>query len=1121
MRSIKTKSGFLLRRLYLLLPFDWNTRLRLKGWVFRTFSWLLLDTNAYRRWAYFQQGQDGSLVPPQQMAMTKATVGGGCTEPLHDVLVHHVRELHAAMSQRHGRDYVEIAQSSLVAPPKARAIAFYLPQFHPIAENDAWWGKGFTEWTNVSKAQPQFLGHYQPHLPGELGFYDLRLPDVMRRQIELARLYGIEAFCFHYYWFSGRRLLERPLEQYLADPSLDLPFCLCWANENWTRRWDGMETDVLLGQVYNDDNDEAFILDLITALRDPRYLRLDGRPLVVIYRPSLLPDCRRTLQHWRETCRREGVGEIFLAMVQFDRLDPTEFGFDAALEFPPHKLASGLACANAELQLINPEYRGYSVRYQDIVQVAESMPVPDYPLMRGVFPSWDNEARKPGRGYTFVGSTPQLYRRWLESAIGYAIEHPVAGESVVFINAWNEWAEGAHLEPDRKYGYAYLQATRDALEHSSEVHKTLLLSHDAHPHGAQYLALNLAKELRRLGVDVHVGLLGPGILEAEFGKIASVYRMHGSPELHRRRLAELYANGFRTVIANTAVSGRYAALLKELGFTIVSLVHELPGVIRDYELEPEVADLGRCADVIVASSLPVMRAVEDLIEPEERAKVVLRPQGLYVRSRHRRASREAMHGARTRLRAKLGLPDAAIVALTIGYADHRKGVDLMVDVAEYLVGRDPRLHFVWVGHWDANLRPEIEDRVARASLGEHVHFRGLDFDTDDYYAGADVYALYSREDPFPSVVLESLSVGTPVVAFRGTGGGADLLDRGVGLAVPAFDSSAFGDALVTAATSEPVRHALSSAAMDLIESEFSFRQYAMDLVCMGAAPIPKVSVVVPNYNYARYLRQRLDSVCAQTFPLYELIVLDDRSTDDSLRVLDALRRERGLNPDPRIIVSETNSGSVFRQWLRGVEASRGDYVWIAEADDLADPGFLAAVMQHLHAHPEAVLGYTQSTQIDSNSQQLAGDYLAYTLDLSQTRWRSTYIANGAEEVAAGLAVKNTIPNVSAVVFRREPLLKVLRDNLEEIQSLRVAGDWLVYLYLMKEGGVVFEPASLNLHRRHAESVTLDTQVERHYNEVVSVQARAQAMFSLDADVVMRASAYADVLRRQFGLAGTA
>lgn len=1119
MRAINAKVGFLLRQLYLALPFDWNTRLRLKGWVFRTFSWFLSGTNAHRRWQYFQQGQDGSLIPPRQLAEPVMAAEAVCAEPSHEVLTQYVRELYGTASQSHGPDYVEIAYSSLVTPPKARAIAFYLPQFHPIAENDAWWGKGFTEWTNVSKAQPQFLGHYQPHLPGELGFYDLRLPDVMRRQVELARLYGIEAFCFHYYWFSGRRLLERPLEQYLANPSLDLPFCLCWANENWTRRWDGMESDVLLGQVYNDDNDEAFILDLITALRDPRYLRLNGRPLVIVYRPSLLPDCRRTLQHWRETCRREGVGDIFLAMVQFDRFDPTEFGFDAALEFPPHKLASGLACVNAELQLINPEYHGHSVRYQDIVQAAESMPVPKYPLMRGVFPSWDNEARKPGRGYTFVGSTPQLYRRWLENAVEYAIEHPVAGESVVFINAWNEWAEGAHLEPDRKYGYAYLQATRDALEHLGETRKAMLLSHDAHPHGAQYLALNLARELRQLGVDVHVGLLGPGILEAEFEKIASVDRFHGAPERHRKRLGDLHANGFRTVIANTTVSGRYAAMLKELGFTIVSLVHELPGVIREYDLESTVADLGRCADAIVASSLPVVQAVQDLIAPDQRAKIVLKPQGLYMRSRHRRASHDTFREARARLRAKLGLPDGAIVVLTVGYADRRKGVDLMVDVAEHAAGRESRLHFVWVGHWDANLRPEIEERIARASLSARIHFAGMDFDTDDYYAGADVYALYSREDPFPSVVLESLSVGTPVVAFRGTGGGADLLDRGVGLAVPAFDSRAFADALLTAATSEPVRHALSAAAMDLIESEFSFRQYAMDLMGMGAEPIPKVSVVVPNYNYARYLRQRLDSVCAQTFPLYELIVLDDRSTDESMRVINALRG--GLSPDPRVIVNETNSGSVFRQWLKGVEATKGDYVWIAEADDLSDPGFLAAVMQHLQAHPGAVLGYTQSAQIDGDSKQLAEDYLAYTNDLSQTRWRSMYAANGVEEVAAGLAIKNTLPNVSAVVFRREPLLRALRDNLEEIQSLRVAGDWLVYLYLMKEGGVVFEPASLNLHRRHAESVTLDTQVERHYGEVVSVQARAQAMFSLDAEVGVRARAYADVLRRQFGLAGTA
>jgi lipopolysaccharide biosynthesis protein len=344
-----------------------------------------------------------------------------------------------------------------------KLVAFYLPQFHPIPENNIWWGRGFTEWSNVSKAVPQFVGHYQPHLPGELGFYDLRLPEVEERQVELARKYGIHGFAFYYYWFNGKRLLERPLDNYLHNQNIDFPFCICWANENWTRRWDGLENDILIAQDHTPESDIAFIRDLAPLLRDSRYIHINDRPLIIIYRAQLLPELAETVKRWREYCRQEGLGNPYLVAVQgFGFDNPYEIDFDAAIEFPP--LNQNLPDINSSMKILNPQYQGKIYRYYDVIRNSRYRKLPSFKLFRGVFPGWDNEARKPERGFSFAFSSPRAYQSWLNQVCQETIQTESDPEKrLVFINAWNEWAEGAHLEPDRKYGYAYLEATTKAL----------------------------------------------------------------------------------------------------------------------------------------------------------------------------------------------------------------------------------------------------------------------------------------------------------------------------------------------------------------------------------------------------------------------------------------------------------------------------------------------------------------------------------------------------------------------------------------------------------------------------------------------------------------------------------
>lgn len=342
-----------------------------------------------------------------------------------------------------------------------KVIAYYLPQFHPFPENDLWWGKGFTEWTNVSKAVPQFVGHYQPRLPGELGFYDLRMKEVQERQIQLAQQYGIYGFCYHHYWFAGKRLMEKPVNRVMEDPDLKFPFCLCWANENWTRRWDGAEHDILIAQDHSPEDDLAFIADIEPALKNQYYIRIDGKPLIIVYRVSLLPDAAATAERWREYCHRVGIGDIYLVVAQsFGITDPKPYGFDAAVEFPPHKVyAPGL---NSVLDIVNPEFEGRIFDYRYLVDQSKSINSEEFPLYHTVMPSWDNEARKPGKGHVFHNASPALYQEWLTNTCRHTCKIHKK-DKYVFLNAWNEWAEGAYLEPDRRYGYAHLQATSNAI----------------------------------------------------------------------------------------------------------------------------------------------------------------------------------------------------------------------------------------------------------------------------------------------------------------------------------------------------------------------------------------------------------------------------------------------------------------------------------------------------------------------------------------------------------------------------------------------------------------------------------------------------------------------------------
>jgi TolA-binding protein len=370
-------------------------------------------------------------------------------------------------------EYQKLEPTQLTIQPRnkpkltddVRLIAYYLPQFHPIPENDLWWGKGFTEWTNVTKAQPLFEGHYQPRLPADLGFYDLRLPEVRDAQARLAKKYGIYGFCYYYYWFAGKKLLNRPLDEILQSKHPNFPFCLCWANENWTRRWDGSEHDILIAQEHSFENNKAFAESLVPFMKDERYIRVNGKPLVLIYRANILSDIEETVKLWREVWRENDIGEVYLSgCLSFGQQSSeiVSWGFDAGVQFPPH----GVPAKSIDpIILGTPNYKGSIYDFTSVVEnsLTTKMPLLSEKEILSVMTAWDNTARKGKLGNAYIYASPELYELWLRGAIEKTKQIYTGDEQLVFINAWNEWAEGTYLEPDRKYGHQYLQATSKAL----------------------------------------------------------------------------------------------------------------------------------------------------------------------------------------------------------------------------------------------------------------------------------------------------------------------------------------------------------------------------------------------------------------------------------------------------------------------------------------------------------------------------------------------------------------------------------------------------------------------------------------------------------------------------------
>jgi glycosyltransferase involved in cell wall biosynthesis len=972
--------------------------------------------------------------------------------------------------------------------PEVKAIAFYLPQFHRIPENDKWWGDGFTEWTYVKRARPFFRGHNQPRVPADLGYYDLTDAEVRLKQAELAQRYGIYGFCYYHYRFGTKRLLEMPFSEVLKSAVPSLPFCLCWANENWTRRWDGLDQEILIAQNYSFENDRAFLEELIPAFEDSRYIKIDGRPLLIVYQPGDIPKPADTFAVWRRIAKASGFPELYIAGVHtFGWFgDPREHGMDAAIEFPIHfwVQASGKG-EMCDIEQVDPKFNGDIKSYYLFKTCSTSRPRPSYTLFKGVMPMWDNTARRMEKATLLHTSNlvPESYHGWLRHVVDYTHRNLKGDERLIFINAWNEWGEGCYLEPDQTHGRALLRATRLALNTKKIADspnrdirqvasrrrddlEIVFVSHDAFRAGAQRLLLALVKWLAEtLGVRPKIILRRGGVLERDFAQLGPILRIESVSEpMLSTEVKRFIGNSASLVYVNTLVPGEIAAIAAELGVPVITHVHELENAIQRWCDKDLLNRILKVTDHFIAAAEPVAHNLirQHGIEPD-RVTVV----NEFIECSYGDAS----HVDKVRLRHELHLAEREFIVFGCGTTDWRKGPDLFVDVAREVkeLGKED-MHFYWIGGGTVEERQLLEARIRSCGLKGRVDMLGEVTEPRTYFQSGDVFLLTSREDPFPLVCLEAADCGLPIVCFGGVGGMPDFVGDDVGFVVPFGNTKSMAENLIFLSANAQVKDQLGARAHEKVRRENDVShaapkiletiQFVCERVSRGArlsdAKAPTVSIIVPNYNHASFLGCRLDSIVHQEFVDYEVIVLDDASTDNSREIMDCYRKDHQF----RFIFNDQNSGSAFKQWQKGLNEARGEYIWFAESDDYAAPAFLSKLVSVLEANPSVGLVYCQSNLVDRNN-VILGDACDWTDDLDRLRWRQDFFNEGRAEIRDFLSKKNTIPNASAVLLRSS-VLKTIGDI---DGSFKLCGDWFLWVQVLFHSNIAYVADRLNFWRQ--------------------------------------------------------
>ncbi|MGH1541892.1 MAG: glycoside hydrolase family 99-like domain-containing protein [Arenicella sp.] len=976
----------------------------------------------------------------------------------------------------------------------ARLIAFYLPQFHPIPENNLFWGEGFTEWRNVTKAKPQFDGHFQPQLPGSLGFYDLRIPEVMQRQAELARQYGISGFCFHFYWFNGRRVLERPVEQLLKDQSIEIEFCLNWANENWTRSWDGKEKEVLIEQNHTPEDDINFIKEAQRFFDDPRYIRVDDKPLLMVYNPTLLPDAAATAKRWRDHCQQAGF-EIFLLVAETHGFDSqNESWFDGLVEFPPLRRLPDNVTHHYNLLT---DFKGNIFNYEDLIRIHSKPQQSEFPIFKTVSPGWDNTARRDEKATIFAGATPQLYKEWLSSAIEQTVQNNDDKQRLIFINAWNEWAEGAYLEPNAQSGYAYLNATAKALKEFDANEPTLLFTtHDTNLGGAQNLLLTLLRWLKaHTRLKIRILALSGGVLESQFEELFPTYIIgKTTAESDQKTKAEVLhfcGENIRLVFMNTVVSTALLPYLKPIKAPRLLYVHELKNSIEKFYGDKKFAKATPEIDAFIGGSQPV---VDNLIAsygiPENKTSVL---ESFIVSSNpDTSGSYQETFIARQALKTQLGFDESTTLIIGCGMIEWRKGPDLFADVARQIKQNGTKaVKFIWIGPLPQdtseldNYLNGVEDIVE--FVGEKTNFKA-------YFDMADIFLLPSREDPFPLVCLEAADSRLPIITFADNGGSPKFIaNSDCGYIVPFEDTTAMTQKLQLLLEDQELCYTFGNNGHQAVLSAHSDQSAGpriIETIRTISQIKPKVSIIVPAYNHSNYLRKRLNSIYSQTFQDFEVILLNDASTDDTQVIFEEYQH----HANTRVYANDVNSESPFKQWSKGIHLAKSDIIWIAEDDDCCEDNFLEEMLPLLN-DPEVKLAYCQSFAIDETGKTQFSymDYYQHEFDTFR-RWQDPFQTSGDTEINQGLGLINTIPNASAVLFRKFDIEAWEKKWLNS----KLAGDWAFYIHALHDGQVAFNPKHINYHRRHPQTMTQKTKnADTRFKEVAEVHKDVLDLYQVD------------------------